>query len=538
MYSQIINTVDLNHYATGRESQAVIPELIYLLVRQSISNPSTCRIPYGEAINKPEWDGIVETDKGFREFVPDGRSYWEIGTGNNPKAKFAEDFNKRTKQVAETDKANASIILVTPRSFPKQTEWIDKRKDKGWREIKIIDDVKLADWLRGFPALVRWMAKKIGISKNIGGFFTPAEHWEIIQSPKKEDDDPPIPPEVFTVGREDACSALQKLLEGVSNKLPFFAESRKDVKDFVSAYLASLDNEKRRYFSNKCLFIEDKETWLSISEIVKSHILVANPKLGLDSENMDFQTIATNKGHSVIIPIFGGLSVENQKIVRLRSPDKHSIKQILLNKNFSELRAEKMAAIGAHSLSALRRYMAGLGTAPPYANRDNARFLAEAGLIGQWDGNNPDDIAALEHLLGKSYGEWIGIVRAETLRSDAPLIQYNEKWRIIPRQEAWDYLGAQLFDKDLERFKETALKVLGEYDPQFDLPKKERYMAVIHGKTLSYSSIIRGGIAETLALIGSRPKALSSCSDEKANTTANLIVRNILNNADWERWQA
>jgi len=187
-------------------------------------------------------------------------------------------------------------------------------------------------------------------------------------------------------------------------------------------------------------------------------------------------------------------------------------------------------------ISALRRRLRGLGNLPPYATWENASLIAQAGLAGKWDGTSPADRAALEQLLGKSYGEWIENLRPNTLRSDSPLIQTDEKWRFLARGEAWDALGNRVTDSDLERFKETAVKVLGERDPRFDLPKEERHAAAIHEKVLQHSRHIRNGIAETLALLGCRTGALSSCTHGKANTTAVLVVRKLLNDATWDRW--
>lgn len=107
----------------------------------------------------------------------------------------------------------------------------------------------------------------------------------------------------------------------------------------------------------------------------------------------------------------------------------------------------------------------------------------------------------MEGLLGKGYGEWIEILRADTLRSDSPLIQTDEKWRFVARSEAWSALGNRITDDDLDRLKDTAVLVLGERDPKFDLPKEERFAAGIYGKQLEYSQHLRKGIVETLALV-------------------------------------
>jgi len=59
-HTQFVVPSELEHYADTRESQAVIPELVYMLVKESVSDLTECRIPYGDAINQPGWDGLVE----------------------------------------------------------------------------------------------------------------------------------------------------------------------------------------------------------------------------------------------------------------------------------------------------------------------------------------------------------------------------------------------------------------------------------------------------------------------------------------------
>ena len=188
-HTYIITAHDLDRYSDTRDSEAVIPELIYLLVKQSEPPPHVCRIPYGDAVNQPGWDGIVEIEESFLEFVPKGKSYWEIGAGRDPQNKATEDFKKRTKAITAAERSMASFVFVTPRSYaaggwnePEQTKWINNRQDSGWKRIHIIDGVKLADWLREFPAIGRWMAQKIGNTSSLGGITTPSEHWELIHS--------------------------------------------------------------------------------------------------------------------------------------------------------------------------------------------------------------------------------------------------------------------------------------------------------------------------------------------------------------------
>ncbi|WP_026395793.1 hypothetical protein [Acetobacterium malicum] len=541
-HAYIVKSGDLSRYADTRDSQGVIPELIYLLIRQSVSDASECRIPYGDAVNQAGLDGIVKCNNGYFQFVPDGISYWEIGTGGNPQDKANDDFRKRTSKLDDSERADTSFVFVTPRSAgangweePEQSAWIKRRQNRGWKQIRIIDGVKLADWLREFPALGRWMASKIGITPSLGGIITPLEHWELVNVQANKSD-PPLPPALFTTSRDGACSALEAVFTGNIKRLFLFAESEHDVDDFVAAYLSTLDEIKTQEYANRCLFINDENAWRTVSELRQSHVLVASSRLGLDSDKQDLQAVATSRGHGVIIPLCGALSCDNPEIIKLRSPSQSQIEEVLKKAQFSDTRARELGGIGGGRLSALRRYFLGLGSVPPYATWDTARELARACLIGQWNANNPADIKALEGLLGKDYGEWIEILRVDTLRSDSPLIQSEEKWRFVARGEVWSALGNRITDEDLDRLKDTAIIVLGERNPIFDLPKEERYAASIHGKQLVHSQNIRKGIVETLALVGSRPQSLSSCSTSKAETTAILVVRTLLYEASWERW--
>lgn len=240
-HTHIVQAGDLDRYAPTRDSQAVIPELVYWLVKQSCPDLVVCRIPYGDAVNQPGRDGLVETADGFREFVPKGKSYWEIGTGADPQTKATDDFKKRTEEIDDRERADSSFVFVTPRSSgsggwnePEQTKWLERRKGTGWGLIRVIDGVKLADWLREYPAIGKWMATKIPLTAKLGGLSTATEHWEDLIS-ERAADDPPFPPKLFTAGRAGACEALHALFEGKTQVLMLFAESPQDVADFVSA---------------------------------------------------------------------------------------------------------------------------------------------------------------------------------------------------------------------------------------------------------------------------------------------------------------
>lgn len=210
-HTHIVTAADLADYANTKDSEAIIPELIWLLVNEATLDLTSCRIPYGDSINQPGWDGLVETEGGFRQFVPQKKSFWEIGTGGDPQGKATEDFTKRTRKMTTEERQEATYVFVTPHGAgscgwnePAQTKWVNRRKKFKWGRIKVLDGIQIADWLREFPAIGRWLLKKIGRDKAASGFSTPAEHWENLEQLSRPNNDPPLPPKLFLSGREQA----------------------------------------------------------------------------------------------------------------------------------------------------------------------------------------------------------------------------------------------------------------------------------------------------------------------------------------------
>lgn len=537
-HTTIVSAAELEDYANTKASESVIPELICTLVKETVPDLTVCRIPYGDAVNQPGWDGLVETEAGGRQYVPKTKSYWEIGTGGKPQVKATNEFTKRKKQILAADRSGATFVFATPHSSwtePAQRKWKKRREDSGWQGIKILDGVQLTDWLREYPAIGLWLLNAMRVTKNIAGLATPAQHWDNLQRLKRGTD-PSLPTKTFLAGRDQACTELHRLFRGEVKQLAFLVESEHDAEDFVAAFLASLDADTRRTYCNRCLLVKDADAWLAMANLKSAHVLVAHPSLDLESSGEQLLMAASKHSHAVIIPISGGWASGSDKLIPLRSPSAAVLQTVLTEGGFTHERAQELAAVGASTLAALKRHLLGFGDLPPYATWENARLLAQAGMIGRWSGESLADKTSMEIVLGKTYGEWIEIVRPESLRSDTPLTQRNENWKVISRGEAWSALGPRLSNDDLDRFQKAAVAVLGERDPRFELPKEERFAASVKGKVLKHSQAIREGIAETLALLGSRPGALATCSQGKAELSALLTVRALLANADWIAW--
>lgn len=171
-----------------------------------------------------------------------------------------------------------------------------------------------------------------------------------------------------------------------------------------------------------------------------------------------------------------------------------------------------------------------------WSQYQHATDLALMNLIGTWNEKTEADIDILNKVINESYSTWVSKAREMLQLPDSPLSLRNGLWKITERTNLWDALGSRIFDQNLDTFKESVVSVLTKRDPSFELPTEERYAASIHGKVLTHSPSLRKGLAEGLALLGSRPGALINCSQGKAEVTAVLAIREIFANADWVLW--
>ena len=162
--------------------------------------------------------------------------------------------------------------------------------------------------------------------------------------------------------------------------------------------------------------------------------------------------------------------------------------------------------------------------------------LAIAMLLGSWNENFASDIAIVNRFVKEDYSIWISKIRDILQQPESPISFKNGIWNASKRKALWYELGTRLFDNDLAIFKQCTVEVLTERDPQFDLPPEERYAASIRGKVLKYSSNMRRGLSESLALLGNNPDALPNCSLYMTEKIIYSSVQEIFENANWMLW--
>ena len=524
-------------------AQGLIVELVWRLVAAACPNPRERRFPLGDSIGQPGPDGILDTSLGFEPFVPEGRSIWEIGTGQGIREKATDDYRDRTKSIPESVRAESTFIFITPlsgvRDWPyswkaeAQADWLHQRLSRNeWKGVRIVDGTKLIDWLRHFPAVALWLAYRIH-GPAVDDIEVPEYRWKTLRSAGGKI----LSPDVFLANRDEACAKLNDVFHSRITHLTLTTNFPSQVTDFVCAYLASLEPEERVSVAGRCLVISGMGAWNAVCRGWQKLILVAEPTIELsgDAGARAIQE-ARNAGHAVIYGVPRGGVRDSATSAALPRPGRMKLQKALEKSGYPDHKARTIAEQCGGDLSSMLRIIGGYPVFPAWSDGPDGTLLASAVIPGSWSDDSEADRAAVSDLTGEDFGVWIERVREISLSQEAPVFHHEGNWKFISRHEAWLALGRRVSDDSLDRLRKIAISVLREKDPKFELPTGERWLANISEKVLTHSHQLRKGLAETLAFLGSHPAALTSCRRGKAEYTANCVVREVLGDADWVLW--
>lgn len=542
--NRIITENQLDAWVRGsaERAQGVIVELIWRLVAVSSPHPKERRFPLGDSIGQHGPDGVLNTEFAYEPFVPEGKSFWEVGTGLKARDKATSDYKDLVEksEIDEEVRKQSTFIFVTPLSGKSdweyswkkdaQARWLSERRQRNdWRDVRVIDGTRLIDWLQHFPAVELWLAGEMGIP--VQQIQTLEQRWGELQTLG----DPPLKPQIFLTNRDEACAKLKEIFSGTFSRLQLDTYFPTQIADFVAAYVADMGEESGVDAVGHCLIISGTDAWNTIIELHDQHILVADFNLDEDDKTgLKLLENARKNGHLIIFGGHpGGIPIPHR--ASLLNPNKYQIQEALRICGYDEERARVLAQKSGGNIDSLLRCLQNLSLLPEWAQSIDVAELAIAEMLGSWKEITADRVV-VESLSGNSYVEWIGKMRKVALQPGTPLTQRDGVWKFVARYEGWYALGPWLFDEHLDRLRTVAVDVLGEQDPRFELPPEERFMASIHGKVLSHSPKLRKGLAECLALLGSHPEALISCSGGKAEGTARVTVREILADASWVQW--
>jgi hypothetical protein len=144
-------------------------------------------MPSGDALWLPGVDGTIINSES-NQFVPLGKSVWELGTNSGISGKAMEDFRKRTddpndlaeeaKSHRATDRLETTFVFVSPRPWVGRDDWVTQRNAEGkWKKVVAIDGEDLKRWIESAPSVSLQLAAEIGLVPE-QGLQTPELAWD------------------------------------------------------------------------------------------------------------------------------------------------------------------------------------------------------------------------------------------------------------------------------------------------------------------------------------------------------------------------
>ena len=248
-----------------------------------------------EGVQLKGWDGTVRASAAS-EFVPDGSSGWEAGTGQDPERKADEDYTKRSEDSLELTRRATTFIFATARRWPGKQEWVQgKRRDGTWRDVRAYDADDLSTWLESAPAVHLWISAQLGKKPpgtvDLGTFWS---HWSNVTSP-------PTPPELLLATRESTSEELRRQLSRPGASIGLRTETRQEAVAFLAAMVERLSDLEREDILARTVIVEDGAYWSQLATPARRPLILV-PMFA----DRSLVSSAVAAGHTLILPLDRG----------------------------------------------------------------------------------------------------------------------------------------------------------------------------------------------------------------------------------------
>ncbi|MGD0167879.1 MAG: helix-turn-helix domain-containing protein [Gaiellaceae bacterium] len=484
---ELVDGTQLRHWAATRDSHDAFPELVRRLLA-STPGITDIAIRSGDGVYVEGWDGLAESDG--TAYLPGGSLCFEFGVGSRTKKKADEDYEKRRDDPDGVVAAQSVFIFITPRRWRGAAAWANERRaEKVFADVRVLDADNLEAWLQATPAVHHW------ISEHLGRRPREAETLEQWWARFQAQTEPALPAALFLAGRESEQKQLTEFLIGAPGVIAIQGAWCNEAIAFVCATIEVMEREVSNAVQPP-LIVSSNEVWDRV--VLQPGRMTLIPLF----EDPDIAT-AQDRGHHVVLPAGRERVVRGTKI-ELPRPHRQGAAEALEAAGVDSDRTYQLAALARRSMPSLIRTLARDPriARPPWARLPDAAQIAPLVLIGAW-GSSEEDTGVVDRV---TQNQWPVIER--TLlhwrsTDDPPFVQSGNQWHLASPEEAFLVLHDALTPSDVARWREIAIEVLLEPDPQLELPPEDRPIANIKGVSRKYSSALRRGFAEGIALVGS-----------------------------------
>lgn len=526
-----VDATDLTFWATRREAQGRLPQLLRRLVMATSDGTTRVAFSAGDGVQLGGWDGLVVCNE-EHPFIPRGVSVWEMGTNRDIKGKADDDYEKRSKvqppsAAGVITPVNTTFVFVTPRRWGSKDDWSkERRAEHVWADVQAYDADDLESWLELAPATHAWLSELLG--KHQAGVDDLATVW----ADWSEGTEPALSTAFMFAGRDQSRRELSDWIVGTDARstISVSAESVAEVLALVGAIVHELPEDQRERVLSSALVVRSSEALEALILSAQPLIIVATFTPG------DLGTRAVRHQHRLLVAVAHSESADGA--LKFGRVSRGAAEKALKEMGVPPSSSADLSGVARRGMLSFRRRLAkrSLVQQPAWASTEAGSELVPFLLLGQLNENFEGDRAALETMTQKS-GEASRVHVRWSLEPDPPVRRVGAVWFLVSKEDAWERLSRCVDGHHVETFAVLATATLTETDPRFNLPADERWTAGMLGHHRTHSQFLVQGIADTLALLGSRGTSVHF-SGIVAASVANRVVFDVLTraNADWRIW--
>ena len=522
-------SVHISEFARRKSVRDRFPVFIRRLVKSSVSSNYLTFVDFhaNDESERHGIDGCVENQGFPNKYVPQGVSYWEIGTGNkaNIKAKAESDFEKRTNIAENNSLRDKTFIFVTPYSWAGMDKWVnEKNKLKIWKEVRVYDVNTLEQWLEESPEAQIWLAQELG--RQLEGIQTLENFWQQwIRNTR-----PQLPLEIFRPAYEKNLSKITDFFKAEQKVLTISADSSSEAKAFLYACcLFCSDESIRQELENTIIFSSS----CNLSQIESKGCLFTAIYQEHESNFFENETFKRR----IVIKPFG--AIHSDIVLEHLSPNKFF--DALLKSGFSYEDIVNLDNKTGRSITILRRYLLKEITLsqPLWVGCSNlfVPILLAGGFetANKWDmdfikkladGIEDDEIEEVLNKLISIDDNPIWIINKQQWDGSKKIYITNRIVGVNSIHESWFVMADKITERQLGRFYDLAIEVLAEPDPKWKYKREERiYWCSFENK---YSEFLRENILSTLVFLSKYSEALFGDRISLCKTYSENLLNRVL----------
>jgi hypothetical protein len=492
------------------------PGLVADLIRASSRDVLAMRFPSGDKGQVRGFDGhLVSGTASFN--IPAGKSFWELGTNADYKAKANSDFEKRTAEVSKAEQSETTYVFVSPWTWDssnlkgKLEDWITDCKAKSsWKDIQYIDGAALETWLEQRPAVSAWHARNTLEVRPVEGIRSTDEFWDHFSGQFG----PRLTEEVLLCERDAFQQSIAGLMQP-QNTVTLVADSPDEVVAFAIAAMRKSAPEIRLLFESRTLVADSVAAGRQLLGSDNLILLLLNDAARSPGQFLEFG--------STLVPL--GRQQRGGAAQTLTRPSGFALGTAMRSMGLDENRALTLARGSGRSLTVLARLIPGGASEDPEWVAKGPDLLP-AILAGAWDSSNSFDREIVQIIAGgRGCSAVEGHARAFLRNPDPPLDLEGTVWKVRAPMDAFIRVGTLIGPEEVSRLREAMLSVFGRIEPE---PNPEELALFAPRAPAGHSDWLKDGLATTLLLfaVWSVPAEVN-LGTENGQEFANRILADI-----------